>query len=281
MTTTTPTAVDLKTITISSPELGWHGSKFGTQVWVLTTRSLRATLGDPRILLFSLLQPLVMLLLFSQVFSAIGNLPGVAQYHGYINFILPATLVTTAMTSSMGSGVGLLTEMSNGVIARFRSMPISLFSVLLARSFSDTIRMAIQLTIMVIVATLLFGFQPAGGVPGVVAALAVALVVGWGLGWLFLALATWLKKPETMQYMGFLVMFPLMFGSSAYMPLDSMPGWIKAIATVNPLTYAIDASRELTLATPLTGSVVAALAVSAGIALVGGVFATRNFRKPA
>jgi len=279
------TTVQATTPTGEAPrrsDLGWHGSSFATQVWVLTQRSLNTFLRDPRMLFFSLLQPLVMLLLFSQVFGGISQLPNMHQWGSYINYLLPSTLVTTAMTSAMSSGVGLLTEMSNGVIARFRSMPVSLFSVLLARSLSDTVRMAIQLVVMLIAAALLFGFTPAGGMMGVAAALAVSLVVGWGLGWLFLAIATWVKKAETMQAVAFLTMFPLMFGSSAYMPVSTMPGWVQVIANVNPLSYAIFASRGLATtiweANPAY-TLIASLAISGLIALVGGVIATRNFRR--
>nr|WP_255360877.1 ABC transporter permease [Kutzneria sp. 744] len=251
-------------------------------MWVLTQRSLNSFLRDPRMLFFSLLQPLVMLLLFSQVFGGISKLGSLHQWGSYINYLLPSTLVTTAMTSAMSSGVGLLTEMSNGVIARFRSMPVSLFSVLLARSLSDTVRMAIQLIVMLIAAALLFGFTPAGGMMGVAAALLVSLVVGWGLGWLFLAIATWVKKAETMQAVAFLTMFPLMFGSSAYMPVSTMPGWVQVIANINPLSYAIFASRGLATtiweANPAY-TLFASLAISGVIALVGGFIATRNFRR--
>lgn len=279
------TTVQATTSTGEAPrrgDLGWHGSSFATQVWVLTQRSLNTFLRDPRMLFFSLLQPLVMLLLFSQVFGGISQLGSLHQWGSYINYLLPSTLVTTAMTSAMSSGVGLLTEMSNGVIARFRSMPVSLFSVLLARSLSDTVRMAIQLVVMLIAAALLFGFSPAGGVMGVTAALLISLVVGWGLGWLFLAVATWVKKAETMQAVAFLTMFPLMFGSSAYMPVSTMPGWVQVIANVNPLSYAIFASRGLATtiweANPAY-TLVASLVISGAIAVIGGVIATRNFRR--
>ena len=263
-------------------DLGWHGSSFATQVWVLTQRSLNTFLRDPRMLFFNLLQPLVMLLLFSQVFGGISQLGSMHQWGNYINYLLPSTLVTTAMTSAMSSGVGLLTEISNGVIARFRSMPVSLFSVLLARSLSDTVRMAIQLVVMLIAAATLFDFTPAGGMLGVAAALLVSLVVGWGLGWLFLAIATWVKKAETMQAVAFLAMFPLMFGSSAYMPVSTMPGWVQVIANVNPLSYAIFASRGLATtiweASPAS-TLIASLAISGVIALVGALIATQNFRR--
>ena len=279
------TTVQATTPTGEAPrrsDLGWHGSSFATQVWVLTLRSLNTFLRDPRMLFFSLLQPLVMLLLFSQVFGGISQLGSLHQWGSYINYLLPSTLVTTAMTSAMNSGVGLLTEMSNGVIARFRSMPVNLFSVLLARSLSDTVRMAIQLVVMLIAAALLFGFTPAGGVMGVTAALLVSLIVGWGLGWLFLAVATWVKKAETMQAVAFLTMFPLMFGSSAYMPVSTMPGWVQVVANVNPLSYAIFASRGLatTIWEASPGyTLIASLTISGLIALVGGVIATRNFRR--
>lgn len=282
MTTTIPAAETARDEHPASPDLGWHGSSFATQVWVLTARSLNAFLRDPKMLFFSLLQPLVMLLLFSQVFAGLQHLPGLDQYGSYINYLLPATLVTTAMTAAMSSGVGLLTEISNGVIARFRSMPVSLFAVLLARSLSDTVRMAIQLVVMLLVAALLFGFTPAGGILGVTIALVVSLVVGWGLGWLFLAIATWLKKAETMQAVAFLTMFPLMFASSAYMPVGSMPGWVQFVANINPLSYAIYAARGLATeiwAAPVAPTLIASLGISAVIAMIGGYIATRNFRR--
>lgn len=259
----------------------WTGSSFPVQVWVLTQRSLRSAFGDARLVFFGLLQPVVLLLLFSQVFAGVGTLPGVAEYGGYINFLMPATMVNIAMTSAMGSGAGLLAETYSGVLGRFRRMPISLLSVLLARTLSDTARLAVQLAVAIVAAVLALGFSARGGVLGMTAALAVTLVVGWGLGWVFVALATWLKKPETMQAVTFIAVFPLMFGSSAYMPLDAMPAWVRAVSTVNPLTYAIDAVRALSLGRPVGLSVVLALLLALTTAAFGATAATRNFRRSA
>ncbi|NUT96633.1 MAG: ABC transporter permease, partial [Saccharothrix sp.] len=111
------------------------------------------------------------------------------------------------------------------------------------------------------------------------AALALSLAVGWGLGWVFLAIATWLRNAELMQTVGFLAMFPLMFASSAYVPVSGLPGWLQAVANVNPLTHAVDAARALALAHPVTG-VVGALVTSAALAVVGWAFAVRGFRRP-
>ncbi|MEU5690393.1 ABC transporter permease [Actinosynnema sp. NPDC020468] len=257
----------------------WRGTDFATQVAVLTGRSLRSLVGDPRMIFLSLLQPLVMLTLFSQIFASMANTPGFPSGVRYIDYLMPAILVNTAMQSALQAGIGLITDMKNGVLARFRSLPIRLGSVLVARSLSDLVRTTAQLVLMLLFAVTIFGFAPAGGVLGTLAALALALVVGWGLGWIFLAIAAWLRNAEMMQTVGFLAMFPLMFASSAYVPVAGLPAWLRAVAEVNPLTYAVNAARSLALAQPVTG-VVGALVASAALAAVGGALAIRGFRRP-
>lgn len=258
----------------------WHGAPVLTQVLVLTGRSLRAVVGDPRILIFSLLQPLIMLLLFSQVFGAgMGGLVA-GQGGSYINYLMPAILVTTGIGSALQSGVGLITDMKNGVLARFRSLPIRLGSVLFARSLADLVRTAAQLVMLLIAATVLFGFSPAGGLGGVVSALLLSLGVNWSLTWVFLAIAAWVRKEEAMQSIGFLAMFPLMFASSAFVPLKGLPVWLRVVGNINPLTYAVNASRNLSLALPVGSGVLSALGASALIATLGITFALRGFTKP-
>lgn len=256
----------------------WGTSGFGTQVAVLAGRSLRTAFGDYRLVFFGLLQPVVMLLLFSQVFSRIGTLPGVVQYRGYINFLMPATLINIAVTTAMSSGVGVLAEIYTGFVGRLRAMPISMFAVLVARTLSDALRLAVQLTVAVIAAVLFLDFRPSG-VVSIATALGLAVLVGWGLGWVFVAIATWQRKAETMQAISFVVMFPLMFGSSAYMPVAAMPGWLRVLSTVNPLTYAIDATRALTAGTSAGAPLAAAVGIILALALVGAAGAARNFRR--
>jgi ABC-2 type transport system permease protein len=258
----------------------WRGTNVVAQVMILTGRSLRAIIRDPRMIIFSLLQPLVMLLLFSQIFSSIAKTPGFPHGVSYIDYLMPAILVNTAMGSALQSGVGLVNDMKNGMLARFRSLPIRLSSVLVARSFSDVVRTGIQLIIMLIFATVLFGFSPAGGMFGVLAAWALGLLVGWGLGWIFIAVGAWLRNAEIMQMVGFLLMFPLMFASSAYVPINGLPGWLQVVAKVNPMTYAVNASRDLALSLPVGTGVISALATSAGLAVVGIVLAIQGFRRP-
>lgn len=258
----------------------WHGSGLITQLLVLTARSLRVIVRDPRMIVFSLVQPLVMLLLFSQIFASIAKTPGFPAGVSYIDYLMPAILVNTAMGSAIQSGVGLVNDMRNGILIRLRTLPIRVSSVLVARGLSDLVRTGVQLVVMLIFAAVAFGFSPAGGLPGVLAAWGLGLAVGWALTWVFLAVGSWLRNAEVMQMAGFLLMFPLMFASSAYVPISGLPGWLQVVAHLNPMTYAVNASRDLALAMPVGTGVISALATSIGLAVVGATLAVRGFRRP-
>jgi len=258
----------------------WRGTGLVNQISILTGRSLRALVNDPKLLILSLLQPLIMLLLFSQVF---GSMAGGANFPAgvtYINYLMPAILVTSGVGAALQSGIGLVTDMKNGVLGRLRSLPVSNVSVLVARSLSDLVRTAVQLIILLVAATVLFDFSPAGGLLGVLPAFLLALSVSWALSWVFLAVGAWVRNAESMQSVGFLAMFPLMFASSAFVPIDGLPVWLRVVATINPLTYAVDASRNLALDMPVGTGVVGALAASIGLLVVGVWAAVRGFRRP-
>ncbi|GGS48320.1 ABC transporter permease [Actinokineospora fastidiosa] len=256
----------------------WRPATPLRQVSVLTGRSLRLAFSDRKIVFFGLLQPVVLLLLFSQVFSGIGTLPGVAEYNGYINYLLPATLVTIALTTAVGAGVGLLTEVFTGFIGRLRAMPLTLGAVLVARTVADSARLALNLLVAIVISVPVLGFRP-GSVIGLLLGLLLTIVVGWGLSWLFIAIACWAPKPEAMQAVSFIVMVPLMFGSSAYLPLEAMPAWVRWFSSVNPVTYAVDAVRALSLDRPAGWSPALALALAAAAAVGGGVWAFHGFRR--
>jgi len=257
----------------------WRGSGLVTQVRLLTARSLRTLVTDPRSVMLALLQPVILLVLFSQVFKSLASTSSFPAGVSYIDYLVPAILVNTAMQSALLSGVGLTTDMTNGVVARFRAMPISMGSVLTARSITDLIRAFVQLALMITLAVLLFGFAPAGGAPGVIATVALALAVSWGLGWVFLAVATWLRNADLMQNIGFLVMFPLMFASSAFVPIAALPGWLQAVAQANPLTYAINAARDLTLGRAAGSAPAVAAGLTLALAAAGFAVAFEGIRR--
>lgn len=247
---------------------GWPSSSVGYQVRVLTGRYLRATLGDPKLLFLGLLQPVVLFLLFSQVFAGVGAIPGVAAFASYLNFLLPATMVNIALTTAMGAGFGLLSDTYTGFAGRLHTMPVARMSLLTARTLADAIRLSLQLVVIVAIAWLTLGFRPVDP-GGLVAALLFTVVVGWALCWVFLAIAVWRPRLEAMQAITFVVMFPLMFSSSAYMPVETMPGWLRVVSKVNPITYSVDTTRALALgapagAAPVIASVLAAVFAGGG-----------------
>jgi ABC-2 type transport system permease protein len=257
----------------------WGGASFPQQVWVLTGRSMQG-LKDRRLLVMSLLQPLIMLTLFSQVFKGMAFAPGFPRGVDYIDYLMPAILVTTGSQAAMWAGAGLANDLKNGALARFRSLPISMFSLLTARSLFDALRNTIQLSTLLLGAVVLFGFGPSGGVAGILAALALALIVGWGLSWLFMALGTWVRNLEVMQMIGMVAVFPLMFASNAFAPLESLPGWLQAIARVNPLSYAINGSRGLALGDLELAPIFWSVVISGIIAVAGALAAVRGIRRP-
>lgn len=258
----------------------WTGVAPPTQLLILTSRAVRAQLANPRALVLNLLQPVFMLLLLSQVFGVIvdrSHLPGDLPY---IDFLLPALLVTTGIGPAVASGIGLVRDMQNGVVSRLRTLPVNAATLLFARSFSDLLRTALQLVVLVLCAVLFFGADPGGGPIGLLAALLLTCFVIWALTWIFLALAAWLRNAEALQSAGFLVTFPLMFASSAFVPTDRLPGWLQALATVNPLTYAMDAARGLALDLPVGNRIWLALGMSLLVAVAGATVAVRGFRRP-
>ncbi|SOB81294.1 ABC transporter permease [Streptomyces sp. 1331.2] len=258
----------------------WQGSSAPAQLLILTGRSVRAHLAHRRAMVLSMLQPVFMLLLLSQVFGSIvdrGHLPSGV---GYLDYLLPALLVTTGIGPAVASGIGLVRDMDNGAVARLRTLPIRAPLLLIARSLADLLRTAVQLVILLVVAVVVLDADPAGGPLGLLAALLLTCTVVWAMTWIFLALAAWLRNAEAMQSAGYLVTFPLMFASSAFVPADRLPGWLQLLARLNPLSYAMDAARALALDLPLGTRVWAALGTSALVALVASAAAVRAFRRP-
>lgn len=219
-------------------------------VWVLTVRNLTKVLRVPQLLFFSLVQPVIFLTLFSQVFRSITETPVFRQNFPnvtYIQYLVPAVIATTVSLNASNSGTGMATDLHEGVIDRFRSLPIMKMGIPVARSLSDVIRASVQSVFMLAVGVVIFGFRFDATWWQAVLAIAIVLPLNWALTWVFIAFGTFSRNAETTQLVGFMITLPLMFASSAYVPVESLPGWMQAIAEVNPLSYTIDAARDLAL----------------------------------
>jgi ABC-2 type transport system permease protein len=241
-----------------------------TEVLVLTQRNLLKLVRVPQLAFFSLVQPILFLTLFSQVFQGLAKTPEIARLHlKYIDYLLPAILITTIAQNAVQSAVGIATDLNTGVIDRFRSLPIGRGSVLIARSVADVLRSTVQGLIMVALGVVVFGFRFHGSFLGAVVMIGIASLFAWALTWIFLALGVTTRNAETAQVAGFMFLFPMMFASSAFVPVKSLPGWMQVVSKINPLSYLTDACRALALGWS-TGTVVSkALLAIAIVAIIG------------
>ncbi|MFI6520362.1 ABC transporter permease [Spirillospora sp. NPDC050679] len=260
--------------------LGWRGAGIAAQIRVLTASSLKRLVCDRQLLVVSLLEPLLTLVVFSQLFAGMVHIPGFPAGERYIDFLLPALLVITAIQTGLQAGTGLLDDMRDGLMPRLRSLPIWLGSVLIARSLTGAVQSVLRLATLLVPAFVVIGYRPAGGPVGMGAVLVLALVLGWSLGWVFLALACWLDRAEMLQAGAGIVMFPLMFASSALVPEQGMPGWLRAAARFNPLSHGIEAARDLAHGRPAGAGVLIAIAIGLAVAAAAMPVAVRGIQRP-
>jgi ABC transporter DrrB family efflux protein len=208
---------------------------------VLTKRNLLHILRTPELLVFATVQPIVFLLLFRYVFGGAIRVPG----GSYVDYLIPGIIVQTVVFGAPSTSVGLAEDMSKGVIDRFRSLPMARSAVLAGRILADLLRNAFVVVLMIAVG-MLVGFRLHNGPLAALAAAVIALLLGYALSWVFALVGLCVSDPEAAQLAGLLPIFPLVFASSVFTPVESMPGWLQAFADEQPVTRAADAVRALT-----------------------------------
>jgi ABC transporter DrrB family efflux protein len=216
-----------------------------TDAAVVTGRNLRHFIRQPDLLTFSTIQPVIFVLLFVYVFGgAVGrSLPyGVA----YVDFLLPGIFVQSVTFRASQTAVGLSEDLQRGVVDRFRSMPMARSAVLAGRTAADLVRNILIIALMIAVGYLV-GFRFHGGLAAAAACIAVVVAFGFALSWIFAFVALTVRGAEAAQTAGFVVIFPLVFASSVFVPVSTMPHWLQAFATVSPVTVTADAARSLAL----------------------------------
>jgi ABC-2 type transport system permease protein len=238
------------------------GTPISSQVSALVTRNLRTTARVPQLLMFSLTMPLAMLVLSSQVFRSVADGPDFPVGVNYIDFITPAMLAVATVMAGTNVGVAAAIDHTNGMHDRFRSlaMPRSLPGV--ARTINEIVFTIARAVLLVGAAALLLGFRFHGDALDALAGLGVLIVLAGAMSALFGRIGDRLRRPDVVQFAGMMVMMPLMFVSSAFAPLDTMPGWMRTVANINPVGHATEALRGAVLGTATTTDVVAALAAA-------------------
>lgn len=244
---------------------------------ILWARQMKKLVRIPLLLFFALAQPLIFLLLFSQVFSNLDRLPGF-EYDSYLQFLVPSIVALTALNSAFQSGIGMVTDIEDGMLDKFLIAPIRRSSILLGKLLADASRAMAQGAVIVLV-SLAMGARFATGVAGV--AVMVVLAALFGVAWAGLSniIALRTRNGELTMIVGILITFPVLFLSTAFMPSILLPDWLDTVATFNPITYIVEALRALVNTGWDWGAIGEALAVTGGLAVVTFTGATLAFRK--
>lgn len=221
-----------------------------SDIRVMTKRNLVKFFRVPQLIVFSTIQPVMMLLLFTYVFGgAIKTGTG-----DYINYLLPGILVQTVLFGAMMTGIGLVDDLSRGMIDRFRSLPMARSAVLAGRTITDIIRNLFTVGLMTVVG-LFIGFRIDHGIFNFLAAVLLIALFGFAFSWVSAAIGLAVKTPETAQVSGFIWVFPLAFGSAIFVPVESMSPVIRTFAEHNPITYVVNTVRALTLGLPVGNNI--------------------------
>lgn len=216
-----------------------------SDTWEMIKRNLRHIPRSPEQLLDVTVQPIIFVLLFRFIFGGAIDTPGVS----YVNYLMAGIFVQTLVFASMNSGIGLSYDMQKGVIDRFRSLPMSRTAVVAGATITDLLRGMLAVAIMFVVG-LAVGFRPDGNVVDWGIGLALLLLFSFAFAWIGVTIGMFVGTPEAVQAALFIVVFPLTFASSAFVPVDTMPSWLQTFAENQPITKMIDTLRNVFIGQP-------------------------------
>ena len=218
--------------------------------------------------------PVLFTVMFTYIFGgAIAGSTG-----EYLQFLLPGTLVMSVLFTTVYSGVSLNTDMTKGVVDRFRSLPISRSAPLVGAMLGDTVRYLVAASVVVVVG-LVLGFRPEAGAGGALAAMALVVAFSFGLSWVFTTLGLLLRSPNAVMNAGFMGLFPLTFLSNVFVDPATLPAALEAFVDVNPVSLLATASRELMAGTASLGQIAVVLAIAATITAVFAPLTVRLYRR--
>jgi ABC-2 type transport system permease protein len=247
-----------------------------TDTLVIAERNLVRLPRAPELLLAFTVQPIMFVLLFRYVFGGAIRTPGFS----YADFLIPGIIVQNIAFGGFVTALGLNEDLHKGLIDRFRSLPMARAAVLAGRTFADVVTNAFGATILVLTG-LLIGFSFHAGVLHVLAGVGLLLLFGFAFSWVFAFVGMLVSSAEAANSVGFIVVFPLTFISSAFVPVSSMPAVLRAFAHVNPFTLTVDAMRSLWLGAPAGNNVWGAFVWTVAIIAVFAPLAVARYRRAA
>jgi ABC transporter DrrB family efflux protein len=229
----------------------------------------------PQLLVFSTIQPVIFVLLFTYVF---GGVVSTSLTVPYVDYLMPGIFVQTVVFGAIGTAVGLATDVKSGLLERFRSLPMARSAVLAGRTFADLTRNVFVVILMTAVGFAV-GFRVQTNAWLFIAGMLLVLLFGYSMAWIFATLGLVVGDPETAQAAAFPIMAPLVFASSAFIPVSTMPGWLQTFAEHQPVSVTASAVRALVLGGPTASYVLQTLAWCLGILAVAAPIAVWRYRK--
>jgi ABC-type multidrug transport system, permease component len=241
--------------------------------WVEAERHLRIIPRNIELLIFATIQPIMFVVLFVYVFGGAIDAPGFSNYD---QFLIPGIFSQSLVFGSAFTGIGIAEDLTKGLIDRLRSLPMSRSAVLIGRTVSDLVRNIITFVVMVAVSFWPIGFRFEGSLWEAVLATLLLLLFSYALSWVQALMGLSVGSVEAANSAGFIWMFPLTFVSSAFVPPETMPGWLQPVAEANPFTIVTNAARALYNGLPVGNDAWWSILWSIGIIVV---FATLSIRK--
>ncbi|MGC4934249.1 ABC transporter permease [Gordonia sp. DT30] len=209
------------------------------QSFTMAYRGVLKIRHNPEQLFDVTLQPIIFTLMFTYIFG--GAISG--NISSYLPVIIPGIMVQTVITTSIVTGTQLREDMDKGVFDRFRALPIARISPLAGALLADMIRYLIATTLTIVMGVIM-GWRP--DVLGAIGAALLVILCSFAISWIFALMGCLMSKASAVQGISMLILFPLTFMSNAFVPVDTMPGWLQGFVNVNPISHLVTAVRELT-----------------------------------
>ncbi len=244
---------------------------------VMAERNLVRLPRAPDLLLGFTIQPIMFVLLFAYVFGGAIATPG---YDDYVDFLMPGIIVQNIAFGGFVTAIGLAEDMNKGLIDRFRSLPTARASVLAGRTLADVATNLLSIAIL-LGTGLVIGFAFDASVGDILLGIALLLVCGFAFSWIFALIGMSVSTPEAANGVGFTLIFPITFISSAFVPVESMPAGLEEVADANPVSVIVDAMRALWLGTPAGDSIWLAFVWCIGLTAIFAPLAVAKYRRAA
>ncbi|MBT2226446.1 ABC transporter permease [Nonomuraea sp. NEAU-A123] len=244
------------------------------QTLTMAWRALKKMRRNPEQFFDVALQPILFTAMFAFIFG--GAIAG--DVESYLPLMIPGILAQTVLTTCMATGTQLREDMEKGVFDRFKSLPIARIAPLAGPMVADLLRYTIAATLTFGMG-LVMGYRPGGGAGGVLAAILLAIITGWSLAWVFTWVGTIARSAQAVQSISMMILFPLTFLSNAFVPVETLPGWLAAFVRINPVSHLVTAARDLANSALVSGEVAWTLLACLIVIAIFAPLSVRSYKR--